>query len=234
MSNGTITALRRAADLLLLVALALLPLHRPLVHDAPHISGADLLAGVALALYLSVERLPRAAWLRAAVLALTLLPSVLVAADQRHAAVQLAGLVYVMLLSGAAMSLAARRPRAGLAAIVAGATVACLLGLCFWDRYPWMALPRPIGLEESPSMLSMVALGGLFALRVADRSLERIPGRSRILQLLFWTVLVVAQSRILLCAVVGVAVEAWPRRRALASVVIAGALVLFAASLGGA
>jgi hypothetical protein len=141
--------------------------------------------------------------------------------------VQLAGLVYVLLLSGAAMSLAARRQRDGLVAIVAGAAVACALGFVVWERYLWMALPRPVGPTESPAMLSMIALAGLFALRALDGS----AGRWRALQLLFWAILVAAQSRILLCAIVGVAVEAWPRRRTLASIAIGGALVLFAASL---
>ena len=211
------------ADLLLLVALAALPLHRPLVHQAPHVSAADLLAGVALALYLLIERLPRAAWLRVGVLVLALAPSVALAADRRSAAVQLGGLVYVMLLSGAAMSLAARRQRDGLIAIVAGAALACVLGFVVWESYLWMALPRPLGLTESPAMLSMIALAGLFAVRTL--------GRWRALQLLFWAILVAAQSRILLCAIVGVAIVAWRRRRALASIAIAGALALFCASL---
>jgi hypothetical protein len=125
------------------------------------------------------------------------------------------------------MSLATRRRRDGLVAIVAGAALACALGFVFWDRYMWMALPRPVGPTESPAMLSMIALAGLFALRTVDLG----TGRWRALQLLFWAILVAAQSRILLCAIVGVAVEAWPRRRALASMAIAGALALFVASL---
>lgn len=224
--------MRRWADRLLLVALALLPLHRPLVRESPHIGLADLIAGPALALALLMMRLPRAAWLRVGVLLLTLAPSVLVAADRPRAALQLCGLVYVALLSGAAMALAARRRRDGLVAIIAGAALACALGFVVWERYPWMALPRPVGSTESPSMLSMIALGGLFALRALHPSPplgRRWLGQA--LTALFWLTLVVAQSRILLAAIVGVAVDAWPRRRALAATVAGAALALFAVSL---
>jgi hypothetical protein len=215
------------ADRLLLLALALLPLHRPLLSEAPHVAAADLVAGAALGLYLLMRRLPRAAWVRLGVLVATLTPSVLVAVDGRRALAQLCGLVYVTLLGGAAMSLAERRQRDGLRAIVVGAAVACALGFVLWGRYVWMALPRPLGPTESPAMLSMIALGGLFALR----ALGSDAGRWRALVLLFWVTLVAAQSRILLCAVVGVAIEAWPRRRILASLVMAAALALFVTSL---
>ena len=218
---------KRAADLLVLVALAALPLHAPLVLDAPHVSVADLVAGTALALYLLMERLPRAAWLRVAVLVVTLAPSVAVAADRRRALLQLAGLVYVLVLSGVAWSLALRRRREGLVALAIGAAVACGLGFAIWERYPWMPLARPIGPTESPAMLSMIALAGLFAVRALGA--RGWPWRA--LQALFWAILVAAQSRILLCAIIAVAVDAWPRRRALASVTIAAALALFAASL---
>jgi hypothetical protein len=223
MSNDTIGRVKRWAELYLVVALAALPLHRPFVHQGPNIGVGDLLAGVALAAYLLIERLPRAAWVRLGVLVITLAPSVVVAADRRRAVAQLAGLCYVMLLSGAAMSLAQHRRRDALRAFVIGAAVASVLGFAFWARYPWMALPRPIGPTESPAMLSIVALAGLFALRAL--------GQWRALAILFWAVLVAAQSRILLCAIVGVAIEAWPRRRVLASLAIAGALTLFAVSL---
>ncbi|MDB4969199.1 MAG: hypothetical protein JWN44_4888 [Myxococcales bacterium] len=215
--------MRRWVELLLLVALAALPLHRPLVHEAPNVSAADLVAGVALAAYLLIERLPPAAWLRLGVLVITLTPAVIVATDRRRALAQLLGLAYVMLIFAAAMSLGERRRRDALRAFVVGAAVACALGFVFCQRYPWMALPRPVGPTESPAMLSMIALAGLFALRAL--------GAWRPLAILFWAILVAAQSRILLCAIVGVAVEAWPRRRVIASMAIAGALALFVLSL---
>lgn len=215
--------MQRWADLLLLLALAALPFHRPLVHAAPHVGAGDLVAGLALLAYLVTTPLPRAAWLRVAVLVTTLAPSVLVAVDRRHAALQLAGLTYVMLLCGAAWSLAQRRQRDALTALVVGAAAACALGVVLTERYPWMQWPRPVGPTESPAMLSMIALAGLFALRAL--------GRWRPLAVLFWATLVAAQSRVLLVAIVGVAVEAWPRRRILAAAAIAGALALFTASL---
>src|SRR4051812_24939184 len=121
MSNDTIALVKRWAELLLLVALAALPLHRPFVHQGPNVGAGDLLAGVALAAYLLIERLPRAAWVRLGVLLVTLAPSVAVAADRRRAVAQLVGLSYVMLLSGAAMSLAQHRRRDALRAFVLGA-----------------------------------------------------------------------------------------------------------------
>jgi hypothetical protein len=218
---------QRWVDLLLLLAIAALPFHRPLLHEAPHIGPGDLVAGVALLAYLVTTRLPRPVWIRVAVLVLTLAPSVWVALDRRHAVLQLAGLAYVLLMSGAAWSLAQRRQRDGLVALVVGAALACVCGIVLTERYPWMKWPRPVGPTESPAMLSMIALAGLFALRALDSR----SWRWRALAILFWVTLVAAQSRILLVALIGVAVEAWPRRRILASTVIAAALALLVVSL---
>jgi hypothetical protein len=218
---------QRWVDLLLLLALAALPFHRPLVHDAPHIGAGDLVAGVALLAYVLTTPLPRPAWIRVAVLFATLAPSVWVAIDRRHAALQLAGLAYVMLFSGAAWSLAQRRQRDGLIALVAGAAIACALGAVLTERYFWMRWPRPVGPTESPAMLSMIALAGLFGLRALGSAI----GRWRWLALLFWATLVAAQSRILLVAIIGASVEAWPRRRILASTAIVVALAFFVTSL---
>lgn len=212
---------------MLLVALAALPFHRPLLHDAPHVGVGDVVAGLALLACLVTTRLPRVAWVRLAVLLLTLSPSLLMADDRRRALLQLVGLAYVMLVSGAACSLAQRRWRDGLVAVIVGAALACALGAIFTERYPWMKWPRPVGPTESPAMLSMIALAGLFA----RRALGRESGRWRALDALFWITLVAAQSRILLVAIVGVAVTEWPRRRLLASSAIAVALALFVASL---
>src|SRR5258707_790570 len=109
-------AVRGWIDGLLLVALALLPLHRPALHTGPNVCAADIVAGVALAAYLLLERLPRGAWLRVGVLIVTLAPSLFVAPDRPRAVEQLVGLVYVFLFSGAAWSLAERRQRDGLRA----------------------------------------------------------------------------------------------------------------------
>lgn len=224
--------MRRVAEAVLLVALAALPLHRPLLHEAPNVGLCDVLAAGALALYLLIWRLPRRAWLRPALVALALLPSLAVSPAPASGAAELAGVVYVQLLAACAASLAARRRDDGLVAIVAGAAVAAAVGFAVWQTYPWMRLPRPVGATESPAMLSMVALAGLFALRLlAARQPARL-GRWRWpLEALFWIVLVAAQSRVLLAAVVGVALVAWPRRRLVAAGAASLALAAFVVSL---
>jgi O-antigen ligase/polysaccharide polymerase Wzy-like membrane protein len=222
---------QRWVDGLLLIAIAALPFHLPLVHQSPNIGAGDVVAGVALLAYFSTSPLPRPILVRIGVLILALLPSVVVALDRRHAALQLAGLAYVMLLSGAAWSLAQRRRQHGLVALVAGAALACLGGVFITQSSPWMSWPRPIGSTESPAMLSMIALAGLFAVRALEADHGPSLGRWRLLALLFWATLAAARTRILFVAIIGVAVEAWPRRRALATTTIAVAGALFVASL---
>jgi hypothetical protein len=199
---------RRVADTLLLVALVALPLHRPLLHEGPNVGACDVVAGIGLAAYLLIWRLPRSAWLRLGLVAAALAPSLIVAADRRRAVAMLAGVLYVQLLHLCARSLGERRRRDGLAAIVGGAVLACALGFAFWQTYPWMPTPRPVGVTESPSMLSMIALAGLFALGALA------PSRRWAWPLgaLFWATLLAAQSRVLVAAIVGVAVVVWSCR----------------------
>jgi hypothetical protein len=220
-----------------------LAFHRPHVIESPHAGPSELVAAPLLALYLLLgRRLPRVAWLRLAVLVVTLLPSVVAAPSQGRALAQLAGLVYVALLSGAAMTLGDERPRA-LAALCAGAALACGLGLAgaaldlagvanaLAQRYPWMPLPRPIGPDESPAMLSMVALAGATSLMALARA-RQLSRRLVILGLvLFTATLIAAQSRVLLAALIGVAVALRRRRPWAAGALALSALAPFVLSL---
>ena len=210
---------------------AALPFHRPPVVTGlgPALALPELLflplAGLlALALHHqhAWRSTPRTGLALAAVLVVGLAPSVLLAGDRRRALVQLVVLVYVALIHQAALAaVALGLRRAALQALVAGAALACALGLLAaatgWAGgplghlaiiHPWSPLARPIGPTESPTMLAMIALGaGAATLAlVRERGLRR--WQAGLLLALFGLTLVLSQSRVLLAVAAGAGV-AW-------------------------
>jgi hypothetical protein len=173
--------------------------------------------------------MPRTGFVLVGVLIAGLGPSVLLAGDRRRALAQLAVLIYVALIHQAALAvLTLGLWRAAMRSLVAGAAVACLMGLGAtfgaWlggdpgqlaVRYPWMPVARPLGPTESPTMLAMIALGGGAAALTLRRE-RALPGWPAVaLAGMFVLTLLLSQSRVVLAAAAGAGVAwAWSSRAA--------------------